>query len=303
MPTFDETRVRHLMRQAFGAGALIEGSHIRWNISGNCTDPAEVKIGGRKARNIREALGEDWKSISRMSPSTAQRYAMRNLDVKSREEAAPWSSLELLVRCRRCDKCRYFRMRLWRFRARAEIAASSRTWFGTLTLRPTEQALALLRAQSKAARGGVVWEELTDAERFSRRVNAISPEITKYLKRVRKQSGAKIRYCLVAEEHKTGLPHFHLLVHEIGDTPVRHEVLKGQWGLGFSNFKLADPTAANYVTKYLTKATRAQIRASLAYGNTASAIEAPRLSLVRQARPSPLSMEDSDARAVGEAPL
>lgn len=268
---FDEERVRALMRQAFGAGALIVGATIQWNIAGQCDDPAAVSISGRLARNIREASGGDWKDIGgkhRMSPTSAERFHRSQIEVTP-DTVTRWSELALLVRCRKCGPCRRYNRWLWQSRCSVEIAASFRTWFGTLTLRPTDQTLALLRAQQKAARSGVVWETLNDDERFQRQVNAISPEITKYLKRIRKNSGAKIRYCLVAEEHKSGLPHFHILVHETTDCPVRHELLKKEWLSGFSNFKLADKLAAIYLTKYLVKANRARIRASVGYGKTA----------------------------------
>lgn len=257
--TFDETRVKHLMRRAFGEGALLRGTTLLWDISAGCSDPVTREIRGMKARTIREAMGEEGR-MSRTFDGTAQ-----------------WSGLELLVRCRACDSCKRYRQRLWRFRCQEEIAGAIRTWFGTLTLSPHSHTLALMRAQRKAAKSGSDWEtDLSGAEMFRARCNAISPLITKYFKRLRKGNAAKgydpaaFRYCIIAESHKTGLPHYHLLVHETDkDRPARKLALEGQWQeIGFSSWRLATPAAAGYVTKYLTKADLAQIRASVGYGKT-----------------------------------
>jgi len=254
---FDEQRVRALMKRAFGEGALLRGTTLLWDISAGCADPVPREIRGMKARSIREAMGEEGR-MSRTFNGDSQ-----------------WSGLELLVRCRRCDSCRRYRQRLWRLRAQVEMADASRTWFGTLTLSPHSHTMSLLRAQQKAAKSGSVWEaDLTDTERFRRRVAACSPLITKYFKRLRKGNAEReyeageFRYLLVSEAHKTGLPHFHLLLHETNiERPVRKRSLEGQWeAIGFSSWRLATPAHCGYVTKYLTKSDMSLLRASLAYG-------------------------------------
>lgn len=255
----DEERVRALMRRAVSDGATIKGSTILWDLASKCEDPKTVTVSGRLARNVAEAMGPDYKSR-----------------VLENHGDTSWSALELQVRCRRCPPCRHYRRWLWATRAREEIAASNRTWFGTLTLRQEEHFLALLRARKRATDRGVDWGTLSEEEKFVRHVNVISPEITKWLKRVRKQSGSSLRYLICSEAHKSGYPHYHLLIHERGPIPVRHAVLAAQWSLGYTNFKLADSTAANYVTKYLTKGLNlARIRASVGYGKTALAIAFP----------------------------
>lgn len=96
-------------------------------------------------------------------------------------------------------------------------------------------------------------------------------EITKYLKRVRKKSGAPLRYILVAEAHKSGLPHYHMLIHECDPSrQVRHKDLTAAWSWGFTRFKLVETSnTAWYVCKYLSKAQLARVRASVRYGLTA----------------------------------
>lgn len=97
----------------------------------------------------------------------------------------------------------------------------------------------------------------------------IGPEITRYLKRVRKESKSSFRYLLVMEAHKSGLPHYHMLLHEKpfgGEIPKR--ILKYQWHLGHTDFKLVDDAQhkAEYMCKYLAKSLLARVRASKGYG-------------------------------------
>ena len=174
--------------------------------------------------------------------------------------------VDLLVPCRRCAPCLEARAREWTRRAMDETTRRYRTWFGTLTMDPHWHALAMLRARSKHSD----WSELPPERQFGALVREVSRELTLYLKRVRKRSGAPIRYLLVSEKHSdklAGLPHFHLLVHEMdAGRPVRKEVLKSEWRLGFSRWKLADRWSARYVCKYLAKEASTRVRASLDYG-------------------------------------
>lgn len=170
--------------------------------------------------------------------------------------------------CRKCDNCMGHRAALWRARVDREIRASSRSWFGTLTLSPQAQYEALTRARARARAKGVEFETLHPDEQFRMRHNAITPEITKYLKRVRAQSGAPLRFMIVTESHRSGLPHYHGVIHELlTQWPVRHRVLDNQWQLGFTKWKLADKDVSYYVAKYLAKSNLARVRASLDYGN------------------------------------
>lgn len=177
--------------------------------------------------------------------------------------------IDMWVPCRKCKNCLRRRAAHWRLRAQAEIMGSHRSWFGTLTLRPAEQFATLNEARVRSHRAGVVWETLSSEERFTRHHQVIGEELTRWLKRIRKESGAKLRYCLVVEAHKTGLPHYHLLIHEVTAVTVKHRTLSEQWKLGFSKFNLVtDKRAAGYVCKYLSKNAGARVRASSRYGNT-----------------------------------
>lgn len=180
-------------------------------------------------------------------------------------------------RCRKCKPCLIARSKQWTARCADEIRASYRTWFGTLTLHPTWQMRILAGARVRLDQGGTDFETLSDQEQFSELCDEATPLLTKYLKRVRKESGAPLRYVLCAEAHKSGLPHWHMLIHEGSpELGVRKEMLDRQWPHGFTRWKLAEHIAAtaHYVSKYVSKDARTRIRASQRYGATyASTVE------------------------------
>ena len=181
----------------------------------------------------------------------------------------------------------------WRSRAFSEYSASVRTFFGTLTIAPENDALLDALARIELCEKGTDFDTLTDAERFRVRCTVGGREITKYLKRVREGEKDRsyrdaFRYLFIAEPHqsdassslKKGRPHWHCLVHETdiarplvlphefavnsNGEPITDKYgnaflsdtafLKRQWKMGYSRFMLCQtPTAATYTTKYLTK--------------------------------------------------
>lgn len=250
--------LRHHAREALASGGGVRPSLVARNCAGDCTDPVHRELEVRRTYQRFEA----W-----VHPFNADDVVTKHQAFNDRG----WrSTIELQARCRKCANCLRHRARLWAARMAAETSAAHRTWFGTLTLRPEEQFLAAARAQKASGLGPAEWAALSRAERFQAHVAECQREITLWLKRVRKESGASVRYCLVSEPHKSGLPHFHVLVHEVGQAVIRHRTLQGQWRLGFSSFKLADAKSAAYVAKYLTKAASARVRASRRYGKTIS---------------------------------
>lgn len=177
--------------------------------------------------------------------------------------------LDMEVRCRECQNCLKARAAHWRLRATTEIRSAERTWFGSLTLNPTQHHRVLSACRAEAARNGDDFDKFPPSVQFAARHKCISREITLFLKRIRKESGASIRLLCVAEAHKSGLPHYHMLVHEGSSVICPHRVLKKQWRVGFSQWKLVrNPRAAVYVTKYLGKSMMARVRASLDYGTS-----------------------------------
>lgn len=188
-------------------------------------------------------------------------------------------SLAMHVPCRRCANCLRRRAASWRHRMLSEYGASSRTWFGTLTLAPQAQYLASAEAASRAYASAVDWRQLSEEEQFGRTVSVVYEELQRYMKRVRKASGAALRYIAVVERHKSGLPHIHMLVHEsISSVPVRHSVLADKWTAGFEKWRLVkDKREVIYVAKYLSKTLLARVRASQGYGVLVTSYEIAKL--------------------------
>lgn len=258
------TRIRHvadvrrLCAAALGRGASIVGPGvIRWDVSGRCLTPGYCEIRGRSALSTTKdgvtlAGNLHWSPLPRMGHVTSFKD--------------PPACLEILTKCRRCAACLRARSSEWTYRAKAELQAAARTWFGTMTLSLDEHWLASLRWER--AKAGRKFAELSASEQFQARHEVICKEITRWLKRVRKESGARLRYCLVAEAHKSGLPHYHILVHEVSPLEkVGERTLRLQWKLGHSRFKLVEGSAvAGYVAKYLSKSAEARVRASVRYG-------------------------------------
>lgn len=181
-------------------------------------------------------------------------------------EKASSLAQHILVRCRKCPECLAYRGRVWTARAVAETLGSVRTWFGTLTLAP-ERALQARMAADSAMTHAI--SDRTAENHFQRMVDFVNPEITRFLKRVRKNSDARLRYLLVAEAHKSGMPHWHILLHEHAGSASKRE-LEAAWRYGFSHWRLVqtqDPRAARYACKYLSKTALARVRASKQYGS------------------------------------
>lgn len=166
------------------------------------------------------------------------------------------------VRCKRCRGCLRVRQYTWICRAAHEQAFAKKTWFATLTFGRRSRAKIFANASS-----------LDQAKSSQARlVQASGDHVQKYIKRLRK-SGFVLRYVFVPELHRDGFPHWHGLVHDLrgdlGWQPVSNEWASHE---GFSKIKLVkDAKAIRYVTKYLAKDTHGRIRASLKYGDPASA--------------------------------
>jgi hypothetical protein len=178
--------------------------------------------------------------------------------------------LEMAVRCRKCSSCLNHRRRLWTARAVDEIKAARRTWFGTLTVNPSNRFVFQLEADREClVRRREPLSSLPSDERFRYLARPLLQEATRWLKRVRRSTGVPLRYLLVTESHKSGDPHLHVLMHEPED-PVTKRMLASKWRVGFSQFKLveSDERAAVYVCKYLAKSALTRVRASRRYGQS-----------------------------------
>lgn len=268
--------VRQLAAKALSEGGeRVAQTRVKWAVAHRCEAPVTVELFARPQQfTVERSLGAYRIKAPVFSDSDRGGY-QGPLPVEGFQWDKGMShplTVEMEVPCRRCHSCLERRARIWAHKAKTEIEAAPRTWFCTFTLTPHEHFMAKCRAAllyAKSSAGD--FEAASPEEQFRARCEAIGPELTRYMKRVRKNSGAKIRYLIVAERHKSGLPHYHALVHEVGPaSPLRKRHLKDAWRMGFSDCRLiTDPRAAWYVCKYLSKDMATRVRGSLLYGVTA----------------------------------
>lgn len=253
--------VRKLFLRAMQSPNAVRRSltQIEWDISGRCMFPHTRAVISRPPRERK--LVDKWADDIVVDP--AER-AKRFVSVPPK---GTMMEVVLTSPCHKCPACLRKRGTVWRYRAKAETASAMRTWFGTLTMRPDEHARILALVNVKLEARAVTYGLLPFGEQFVERHNATSPELTKYLKRVRKSASGRLRHLIIAEAHLSGLPHWHVLIHECEAGGTTERELRGQWKLGFSKWNLVtDLKQATYLCKYLTKAASARVRASKRYG-------------------------------------
>lgn len=256
-------QVAKMAMGALGKGATASGDRaglLKWNVSGRCLRPV--------VREVRGVPYETWGYRRKLYAHSSERFLMP-IKMDKRQDGPQGVSIEVTARCRKCSECLRYRAREWANRAHSEIRASHRTWFGTLTLSPEQHHRFLSMARVRLSKGAVDYDALNPHERFVEVEREIYREVQLMLKRLRK-AGHQFRSLFVCETHKTGKPHYHCLLHEVGQ-PIRHKQLASAWAFGFTNWKLVDTTGkgvAWYVCKYLSKSTLVQIRASLRYGQS-----------------------------------
>lgn len=269
------------------------------NLAGDCEEPRPLEL-----RGVESLLSKQLDTIRR-DPFVDWYYEngdVRYLPGQAPDPAAPPKVLTVVikVRCRKCSKCLWHKRRQWTAKAIAEVRQSRRTWFGTLTVGPDRRLWARCSAEQWARSARCeAFGNMTPIERTRALAKFISPEVTRWLKRVRKNSGAPLRYLLVVEPHADGFPHYHLLLHETAQA-VGKRKLEQAWTWGFSQFKLLDAeqvSGVRYACKYLTKAAQTRVRASRQYGQFreelgTELIEATRV-IARKERPSPKKGENT----------
>lgn len=192
------------------------------------------------------------------------------LVVATRRSSSKAHGIEATMRapCRKCAKCLLFRQMKWRERALAELgathAAMRRSWWVTLTFDPVTLAGVLAKA-TLAARGD--YDARVDRAAFAL--------VQRYFKRLRK-AGCKFRYmCVFERGEKTGRPHYHIFLHEMGPKPILYAQIVDQWH-SHAHAKLVCMDGkghglASYLTKYATKSAATRIRASQGYGKRPAA--------------------------------
>lgn len=245
-----ETLRRLILDKAMPCGAHPVGDQPgvwHWDVGAHCQDPQAVTHHARG--DDRYARNEKWQ----VNPGSLTLHM----------EGLP---------CRKCPSCLRIRAKLWQNRARVEMSVWKRTWFCTYTLRPEEQFRALMKSLVVKNRAGWLDSDFGTADEYRLRCEEIGRLYTLYLKRVRKPTANErpvgLRYLLVFEKHRSGLPHLHALVHETSGL-LSYDRLTSRWKHGHCNAKLVNSAgaASKYVSKYMTKGNEAsRVRASLKYG-------------------------------------
>lgn len=268
--------VRALAMRALDRGALISGqSTVTWDCAGRCSSPRTVTVHGRAFRR-RHHVGVDRKGTPFWYLNAREERYSR--PAPGNRDAPLW--IDISVPCRKCASCLKRRTYVWRQRCVNEMRTAARTWFGTLTASPDVHFLWECMLAHDLRQRAVNWDRLDQDEQFLERARVGSKEVTKFFKKLRARTEAPLRYFLVVEPHKSGRPHWHVLLHELDAAqPVRKAELRDCWAHGFSQWKLVDADdavkTARYVAKYLTKSMQARVRASIDYGSGALCAQSP----------------------------
>lgn len=211
-----------------------------WDVSGVCTDPIQIEASGfsRDYRSRRRLEVNDKLTMDRFMEAFWFRFD-RNKEtpyptLPVRRSRTVKLNISILAPCRRCDSCKEARRKLWAARAIAEALVAKRTWKATFTLRPSVHqhwiaegiASSIFKYEDDDgnSRRAAKWQR-SDFEHVNARA---FKELTLWLKRIRKASGAQLRFMLVTEEHSqklSGLPHWHMLIHETTFAGVTWEEL------------------------------------------------------------------------------
>lgn len=235
-------KLARVMAIAMQSGATRTGPiTLEWDISGVCLDPVTVEHWAtRDLGNERERVQHP----------------------KDPAGSAPLRLIQHL-HCRKCEMCLKARQIKWQTRAIALHGLAIRSWLVTLTFHPNERFKVLAQAR-RASRAD--YDALEPLEQFRKLDGAAYGRVQRFLKRIRKNSKAEIRYLCVTEPHKDGFPHYHLLLAQKGDMPLLYRHIDSAWSYGHSHEKLLPPEdvrGASYACKYLAKDLRSQVRASI----------------------------------------
>ena len=235
------------------ADALAYGAHrpslglIEWDVGAYCDEPVTVEVIGRG-------------------------YGSRGFNVNPGTLTVIMTGLP----CRKCVRCLRVRRAQWSDRAMKEIASAERTWFCTFTLKPEVHHATFMDQMARKTSKGWLDSDFDDAQReFLTRCHGGLDLVTKFWKNLRKpQAGEepiRIKYLVTCERHKSGLPHFHALIHERAGSCTYRRIESRWTRYGFMKANLVhevgERKAARYVTKYVAKDMLGlRIHASLRYG-------------------------------------
>lgn len=268
---------RRLADRALQKGAdRVSLTTVEWDIAGSCDDPRLVSVCGRPEPKQKSRY--QWKFDPLYAAKRLKLHIEQSKDARIMTSETLPIFVDLHTKCRKCETCMKEKRGKWVARMRREILASERTWMATMTIKPEKHYEYRLQCIERLRKLGTNFDSLSDAEQHKELVRTIGADITKYFKLLRTCTKATIRYVLVAERHKSGLPHFHALIHDCDPNRlIKKAELERYWRHGFTKFKLVENAdkASFYVTKYIAKDLATRIRSSIKYGQiTAFAIGA-----------------------------
>lgn len=241
-----------------------EAGHFEADISGSCEAPVTRELFAAPDRDRALAYDVFW-----IDPDTGREHAHYRGYREQSYRTRPSLTVILTVKCRKCPACLRLRAREWTQRCTAEIAQASRTWHTTVTFKPEVRLTSLYSAALHCRRRHADYDALPEQERHTLLCSKLGEHVTKALKRLRKQTGLRLRYCLVWERHpSSGFPHAHMLLHETIGEITKREIERAFAPVGFSAPRLVDRAgrSARYITKYIAKESGARVRASFRYG-------------------------------------
>lgn len=259
------------MRARLSGGERITLTQSEWDVSGRCENPSRVSVDGRGYRSQRlHYYRQPGKTM--FEPAHA-RWALNGA---INDQVGTPHTVYLDVPCGHCGACLRARAALWKRRMSVECERWPRTWFCTLTAKPHQHMLWRAAAYRRLQTGGTAWGSLTPGDQFSEVCKEMGKDLTRYVKRCRKASTAPLRAVWVVEQHKSGNPHIHGLVHETEDSATRERILRLNWRRhGIAEAVLIDKTGesdalSTYVAKacgYIAKSLLVRVRASKHYGD------------------------------------
>lgn len=148
-------------------------------------------------------------------------------------ERCKTGSVELVERpCGVCPSCKMNIAKSWSYRLYAENKLHKKSCFVTLTY--NDECITKLQL----SKDGIYSLDKSEAQKF--------------MKRLRKNYGEKIRFFLVGEYgESSSRPHYHLILFGIGQDDTR--VIERSWPFGFVYVGDVSPASIGYVARYCTK--------------------------------------------------
>ena len=182
-------------RAMANGGRQVSTSSWEWDCSGGCENPVYMELEGRW--DVPVNMPDEYRDVPEMEILWHEgKFYFR--DVWKRKLPL---ALQMQMPCRKCGPCLKRRAHHWRMRAENETRSAAVTWFGTMTCTPHHHAMASYAAERRLKSRGIPFSELSAEQQFLASVRELNLEITKYLKRVRKETGASLRYICVVEAH------------------------------------------------------------------------------------------------------